>query len=322
MKYLFQWIKIFLCALLMQSTHFLFSQTKTGVLVMAHGGSPTWEASVKNAVNPVKQKYLTEIAFGMADPMTMQEGINNLEKQGVNTIVVVPLFISSHSPIFRQAEYLLGLRKELADEPIIMSHGAPSNTGSFSNDHSHGSSSSGYSGETEAQTTLDPVVTKSQIILVKPLDADSLVAAILYERIQEFSKDPQKETIILVAHGPDSDSDNKGWLKNLDSLAKQVERRQMLLKKDSFQNIFTATVRDDANKNVYNEAKEQLRLKVQTAGKGTTVIVVPVVLATGGIEKGIQLRLEGLNYVWVNKALLPHENITKFIENAVMTQIK
>ena len=130
---------MFLCVLLLQSAQVLSAQTKAGVLVMAHGGSPTWEASVKTAVAPIKLKYPTEIAWGMADPMTMQEGINNLEKLGVTTIVVVPLFVSSHSPIPRQTEYLLGIRKQLADAPLIMSHSAPSNKSSSSNSHSHGS---------------------------------------------------------------------------------------------------------------------------------------------------------------------------------------
>ncbi len=322
MKNTIQWIRLFLFVLLMHTSHFLSAQAKTGLLVMAHGGSPTWELSVKNAVVPLHQNYIVEIAFGMADPMTMQEGINKLEKQGVKTIVIIPLFISSHSPILRQAEYLLGIRKELADEPLLMDHGHSTSTTGTNSGHSHSGSSEKYSGEENTTRTLDPLVYHAKIILTKPLDADSLVARTLYENIQLFSKAPESETLILVAHGPNSDEDNKGWLGNLDSLAKQIQVRKIKETGKPYRKILFATVRDDADKKVYNEAKQKLRVMVETANKEGTTIIVPVVLATGGIEKGIQKRLEGLNYVWVNKALLPSVNITKFIENSVITATK
>jgi len=292
----------------------VFSQSKTGVLVMAHGGSPAWESSIKDVVNPVRQKYPAEIAFGMADPMTLQEAINKLEKQGVSTIVIVPLFISSHSPILRQTEFLLGIRKELADEPMIMTHGSPAAGGG---NHNHGGGSRTYNGEESTIATLDPVVYYSKIILGKPLDNHPLVGEILFERINEFSKTPSNETIILVAHGPNGEEDNKGWLKNLESLSEQIKGLQAKSNGEAFKKVAFATVRDDADKKVYNEAKKVLRGMVETANQDGKTIVVPVVLATGGIEKGIQKRLDGLDYTWVNKALLPHENIRLFIEQAV-----
>ena len=309
-------IKTTACILFIYSAGSLFGQNRSGVLILAHGGSPVWEATVHNAAAPLKQQQPTEVAFGMADPMTMQEGINNLERQGASTIVIVPLFISSHSVILRQTEYLVGLRKELADEPLLMNHSGSATAGTTGG-HSHESSSGGYAGETHLQTSLDPLIIHSKIILTKALDADTLVASVLFERIQEFSKDPTKETLLLIAHGPNEEEDNKEWIRELDDLAAQIKIKQLQGKKEVFKNIFTCTVRDDANKKVYNEAKEKLRNIVQEANKESTTIVVPVVLAMGGIEKGIQKRLEGLEYTWVNKALLPHENITRFIQNSV-----
>ena len=67
---------------------------KVGVLVLAHGGSAAWNQQVEEAVKPVRNSFPVEIAFGMALPRTIQEGIDKLEAQGVNKIVVVPLFIS------------------------------------------------------------------------------------------------------------------------------------------------------------------------------------------------------------------------------------
>ncbi|MBI1835933.1 MAG: hypothetical protein HYR91_01575 [Flavobacteriia bacterium] len=293
----------------------LYAQDKKGILVMAHGGSVTWENTILNAVAPIKNKYITEVAFGMADPSTLQEAINKLEYQGVTTIVVVPLFISSHSPILRQAEFLFGFRQELADEPIVMNHGGSSANDSHSE---HNSSNKSYTGEEETVVSLDPIVSKSKIILTNCLDADSLVAVTLFNNVKKFSKNPEQETILLVAHGPNDDFDNEKWLVNLDSLTRQMMVLQKLEAGKEFKAIHFTTIRDDANKKVYNEAKQKARSIVETANTEGDCIVVPLVISTDGIEKGIQKRLEGLNYTWVDLALLPSDNITKFIEQAIL----
>jgi len=294
------------------------AQDKPGLLVLAHGGSGIWERMVTAAVAPLRQKYPTEIAFGMADPKTIQKGLNNLEKKGVRSVIVVPLFISSHSPIIRQTEYLLGLREDLPDEPLVMNH-APNPLSlvaaqSFRRQHSHGSDDANKERD---QVVIKPIASQARIMMTKPLDDDSLVASILYERIQGVSQADEDETVILVAHGPNDEEDNKGWLEKLTSLADQIQSKRLAEKGRGFKSIKCTTVRDDAKESVYDEAKMKLRDMVKSAGSTSRVIVVPVVLALGGIEAGIRRRLEGLEYVWVKKALLPHENVTRFIEMSV-----
>ena len=294
------------------------AQDKPGILVLAHGGSGIWERMVTAAVAPLKQKYPTEIAFGMADPKTVQKGLNNLEKEGIRSVIVVPLFISSHSPIIRQTEYLLGLREDLPDEPLVMNH-APNplslvTAQSFRRQHSHGSDDANKERD---QVVIKPIASQARIMMTKPLDDDSLVASILYERILGVSQPDEDETVILVAHGPNDEEDNKGWLEKLTNLAGQIQSKRLAEKGRGFKSIERATVRDDAEESVYDKAKMKLRDMVKSSGSTSRVIVVPVVLALGGIEAGIRRRLEGLEYVWVKKALLPHENITRFIEMSV-----
>ena len=96
------------------------SQSKTiGMLVLAHGMHthgheeqiskeiPAWNASVLEAVKPLKEKYPLEVAFGMADPDTIKEAVRKLEEKGVSDVTAVPLFISSHSPIIGNSRYIL-----------------------------------------------------------------------------------------------------------------------------------------------------------------------------------------------------------------------
>ncbi|MCF6360141.1 MAG: hypothetical protein L3J29_05185 [Cyclobacteriaceae bacterium] len=315
------------------SFSFTTNKEKVGVLILAHGGKHnSWDETVKNATEALKQHYEVEVAFGMANPINMQAGIDKLEGKGVTKIVVVPLFISSHSPIIRQNEYLLGLRDTLADPPMMMHHGGES-MDSKKKEKEHDSmpfmskESEHSMSKTKKETTLEPLHFKSEIILTKPLDANPLVAGIIFDRISELSENPSNETILIVAHGPSKEEDNKNWLKKIDSLADQIrtlqsEKTRAQGQEVKFKQLFGLTVRDDANPAIYEQAKEQLRTLVYQSGKDGDVIVIPLLLSQGGVEARYVKRLEGLDYKWSGKTLLPHQNITEFIEVSVKNALK
>ena len=83
--------------------------------------------------------------------------------------------------------------------------------------------------------------------------------------------------------------------------------------KGGFKDVLVATVRDDAPREVREKATRELRQMVEEAGSDSRVLVIPYVLASGGIEEGIKERLEGLEFQF-GRPLLPHPNITKWIE--------
>ncbi len=165
-------------------------QSRTvGVLVLAHGmhahdhenhtskGTPAWNASVLEAVQPIEEKYPLEVAFGMADPATIQESIQKLEKKGVTDVIVVPLFISSHSPIIGNSRYILGLQGELPRTTDVKS--------------------------------LPRLESKVTFHMTEALNDSILVAEILLERAKELSTRPDEETVILVGHGPNDEDENR-----------------------------------------------------------------------------------------------------------------
>lgn len=261
----------------------------TGVLVLAHGTHahgdhaahapetvPSWNAAVLNAVQPLKSKYPLEVAFGMADPETIKESVRKLEEKGVRDVVVVPLFISSHSPIIGNSRYILGLQQELA---LTTDVGA-----------------------------LPRIDSKVRFTMTKALDDSPLVAETLLERAKDMSVNPDRETIILVGHGPNDENENRLWLNDMRKLASLVQEKWR------FKEVLAATWRSDAQKSIKDKAVQELRRMVETAGKDGWVIVVPHLLASGGVEGEIADALKGLSYRYNGKALLPHENITKWIE--------
>lgn len=170
--------------------------------------------------------------------------------------------------------------------------------------------------EHKKQVHLEPLKFNAQVILTSPLDDHALVADILYSRISELSHQPSQETVIIVGHGPNPEEDNMKWVQVMENLADQIRTKQKEADKSS-KLIFTTTVRDDADADIYAQAKENLRNLVLQAGKHGDVIVVPLLLSQGGVEKGIVKRLEGLTYHWNGKTLLPDPKITEFIETSV-----
>lgn len=286
---------------------------KIGVMIMAHGGSKQWNNLVTEAAQPLTKKYAVSCAWGMGDPLTLQKSIDDLERQGVTKIVAIPLFISSHSMVIRQTEFLLGLRDKLADPPM------PSMDHSGTGQHQMGGSADGHAmhhGHGTTDATLTPLKIKTPLVVTPALDDNAIVAAILRDRIAELSTNPSNETVILVAHGPNGEVDNQKWIANLESLSEKIRKIQDAKGKD-FKQIFAVTVRDDADKAIFNQAKEQLRAVVRQAGHSGTVIVVPVFLSSGGREQAVAERLEGLNYKWNGKALLPDSRLTAFLSTSV-----
>lgn len=287
------------------------SDKEIGVLLLAHGSrDTTWNNSIRDAVEPLRSEYTVEIAYGMANPYNMQPAIDSLESRNVDQIVVVPLFVSSYSPINRQNEYLLGMRDSLADDPMYpMAHEMTGGMMEHMDHHDH-------------KEAIKPLRIDTDIVMTKPLDDHPLVADILMDRIAAVSDDPANETILLVAHGPVKDSDNEHWLATSDRLADQIRTLRKQAGLPPLKEIVSLTVRDDAGEDVYEAAKMEFRALVEKADREGEAIVIPLLLSKGGVERRYLTRLEGLTYTWGGEALLPHTNITEFIRVSVEHAIK
>lgn len=283
-----------------------------GVLIMAHGGSEEWNQHVKDAADPLEEKYPVEFAWGMANYVTLQNSIAKLEQQGVSQIIAVPLFISSHSPIIRQNEYLFGLRDTLADGAMPLMH----HTEEYVEMTGAEVDSSDYMHGMLMPPNLQQLDINAKVTMTHALDDHDVVARILHDRILALSENPAKETVILAAHGPSRESDNIKWIENMESLSRKVQSFQKD-QGEGFKQIFALTVRDDADERIFNQAKQQLRALVRQSGQFGDVIVVPLFLSSGGREQAVAKRLQGLNFKWSGQTLLPDEKISDFLLNSV-----
>lgn len=266
-----------------------------GVLLLAHGGRDDWNREVLELASQVDSTLPVEVAFGMANKRTIQDAVERLAERDVTEIVAVPLFISSHSSVMRATEFLLGSRAD-----------APPQLEAFARMGAR-RASGGPDRDPDFDWTT-PLEATAPIAMTTALDSHALVAEILLSRALDVSEQPEREVVVVVAHGPTSEEDNALWLANMGILVETIRARTR------FSRIQYLTVRDDASDPVREQATVELRAVVEDAvEEGRSVLIVPLLLSYGGIEAGIRRRLEGLPYRMADQALLPDERLSEWV---------
>ncbi len=271
---------LLLTAYRLQLTAAFSESGQIGVLVLAHGGSPGWNDQVTQAVEQAHLPYPYEIVFGMGmepkEAAHLQRAVSALEARGIQEILAVPLLISSYSSVYRQYEYLLGLRKE----------------GSW------------------PEHPVEPVRLRCRIRVASALDDSPWVARILLERAMAMSANPAGEVVVLVAHGPEEESDNASWLEVMERLGATLRQE------GGFVAVEALTLRDDAPEEVQRQAAQKLREKVASLSGSWQVLVVPLLISQGGIEEKIPQQLSGLSYRFLGEGLLPHPHVARWLKEA------
>jgi sirohydrochlorin ferrochelatase len=272
---------------------------KTGVLLLAHGGQPQWNERVNDVVQRVDRQMPAEVAFGMATRANIKTAIDRLVARGVTSVVAVPLFVSSHSSVITSTEFLLGLRPEAPPDLAKfakMSHG------------SHGGAANEHAGHETAADPASPIKTAVPVRMTSAFNRHALIGAILADRARSISTAPATEAVIVVAHGPVPEDDNRRWLEDMRVLADHVRQAA------PFASVDYMTVRDDAGPTIREAATKELRDKVQAQrAAGRRVLIVPHLMSFGGIEKGLIKRLEGLDYTMTTQALMPDDRIVDWV---------
>lgn len=260
-----------------------------GVLLMAHGGPPDWNRSVLAAVEPLRGNYKLEVAFGMADAASIQEGIRRLEAGGVRKIGVVRLFVSGESWYGRTGQ-ILGLAAG-APEP-------PAGDGHAAGHHGHDHGMAFWKVRTSASYALSE----------RGLAEAPEMGAVLADRAKTLSRAPDLEDVLILAHGPDEDAENERWIAYIDARADAVRKAL------PFRRVQIETLREDWPEK-REEAERRIRAFVQRASNtGGRAIVIPFRVQGFGPYAKV---LGGLDYVSDGVGLLPHPGVTNWIEEQI-----
>lgn len=274
-----------------------------GALVLAHGShkhgahhitAPEhdhWNETVISAVKEAKKSvtFPMALAFGMWDKDAFQKGVNELASQGVCELRIIPLFISSDSEMIDIQKYMFGINEKLSF-PI----------------------------------KVEKIHLPAQIEIVKfgkALDDHEAVGEILFERLTDISLNSNTEAVLFLTHGPYGDFYEPRWINLMKHHGQRVKQRLDESQNINFYDFSFFTLRDDSPAPIRDERTRLLREKViELNQKNITPIIMPILLAAGGIEEGISKRLDGLSYKIQNKFLMPHQRIVAWISSSAQNQ--
>ncbi len=166
--------------------------TNAAVLVIAHGSpDPEWIERVEEVVRSCRSQMLMRVAYlGGVDGRGITDEVERLEREGVETIVAVPLFVTSGSTHISEIRGMLGLEPEAVFSKADR-----------------------------------PVSTRSRILWCPPLEDHPLVEQIVSERLRTLSVDPQRESLLLIGHGSDLPGYRERWERLLHRLMIRLQNR-------------------------------------------------------------------------------------------------
>ncbi|MBI4064607.1 MAG: hypothetical protein HY401_09965 [Elusimicrobia bacterium] len=280
----------------------------TAILLLAHGGSAQWNQEVERVRQTLtKAGYANEVAFGMADVSAMDRALAKLEalRPKPKQVVCVPLLVNSRSELYEHFEYVLGKRPKPSDVFINAVKEAVHDEARYpKNQH-----------KAHHHNAIDSrrVATKLPLKLSPALDDHPHVARILWDRAKTVSRNPDKETVILISHGPYTDAMDILWMQNADQVARQLKEL------GGFAEVKAFNLRDDSAREIREKKAKEIRSFVsQAQRRGQKILVLPHLVATNGIEKRLTETLGGLFYKMSRQALLPHPLIAQW----VLSQVK
>ncbi|MCE7791139.1 cobalamin biosynthesis protein CbiX [Salipaludibacillus sp. CUR1] len=168
------------------------SENKAGVLLIAHGSSnPQWEKDIEYAVSKVNTDLTVVLScLEFTEEKTIEKGIRELEQRGIETIISIPLFISSGSTHIDEIKYALGVKAG-----------------------------------TTVTTDLKPVQTHCRIIWREPMNNHPLILDMISERMDALTSEPENETLLIVGHGSDEPGFKQKWEGFLEEIKLEVDKR-------------------------------------------------------------------------------------------------
>jgi sirohydrochlorin cobaltochelatase len=283
----------------------LITYAQDGVLVVAHGtmsgghgddhgghlvgehdcgAHPSaWEQHVLNAVQSVQavSTLPVSVGFGMWETPCFQQAVDHMQHHAkLKRLFVIPLFISSHSMVISAQKYIFGASRL---KPLF-------------------------------PAGIEKLKFDGEIKYLSAIDYHPIVSEILADRARSLIEKAGagQNEIILVMHGPVGPIANRKWLRMGDKYAADLTAKLSVVK------AHVVSLQDDAPTPIRNYNSKTLRKLVSSINsRGNHPIVLPLLLSEGGIQKGIEERLTGLNYFWSGEALLPDARLSEYLRARV-----
>jgi hypothetical protein len=249
-----------------------------GVLALGHGYEPSGNEIFKKAYAPTATKHPTAVGLGMAmmSSAHIQAAVDELTAAGAEKLLIIPTTTLQTGGLIGQWQYVFGLQD---DAPWI---------------------------------AVDRIETDAEVVFGKAPTTDPLISLILLEFALERSRDPEKEAVVLVSHGPVSAEDNLKELQALELHASRIRAGR------DFAAVAGFTLQDDAPTAVRSANIDTLRGYVEASlVDGKRVIVLTTLPVKGSVQKKIMRDLDGLDYDFNQKGVMEHPLFRDWVEAQV-----
>jgi sirohydrochlorin ferrochelatase len=260
---------------------------RVGIVMMPHGATQPWNDAVEAVVAPLKSRYPVEMAYGMADPVTIRNAVARLETAGVRRIIFVRMYGLSEQ-MKAESDYILGLSDVLST-------------------HVHGHDAAPPPDQLRSATTFHTF---------GGYEEDPALSTILLDRILEISRKPEEETVILVAHGAGEDKMDAQWRTVMNT---HVARLRSSTLGKNFRAIRAITLREDWPEKREAAVAELANMIREGKGDGGRVLLISHRLHGAGPYRGL-LTAAGIaeaDYAFNGKGFAPHPVLTKWLERGI-----
>lgn len=162
----------------------------------------------------------------------------------------------------------------------------------------------GVIAEPNLPTDMKPFERKAVIHFTSPIDDDPDIARIVYEKLNGLSADPSREMVLLVGHGSIEKGFHLQWKQGLERLAGRIKE-------------LGGFAEADVAMLLPNQVPFKMKLW-QKRRPELKVIVAPLFLSEGYFtNQVIPSRMEGYEYGYNGRAMLPHPLVSRWMENQI-----
>lgn len=167
----------------------------------------------------------------------------------------------------------------------------------------------GFPPLTELEGDLGEFRVDAKVAYGEPIDDDPEIVELLLENLSELSVHPEQEALLLIGHGSKEPVFHERWQLGLSRLAERLREQ------GGFARANYAMLLPDQAANRLNEMLQEQ--------PDEAVIVVPVFLSQGYFTNVvIPSRLDGLNYRYTGRAMLPHPAIERWLSRRMSEWLK
>lgn len=269
-----------------------------GLLLLASEAGATWKKDL-GALRSSLKNMAVESVGGASDPVALQKAVEKLERQRPGKIVAVSLEPLSESPMLEQARFLLGIREHPAeDRPDADS------------ERMEGGRKSALVIDPARAKWLKRVRSSTPIVLAPTIDQSPALAAILADRARKLSRDPSRETVLLVGQGPRSDKALKSWQASAQAVAEQVRA------KGGFARGAAVHVRDGVRSGQRDKDRELLKARLSELVSQGGVVAVPLAPDGRRLERMLRQGAGSAAYRWDGQGVLGDARLLEWIKAA------